>query len=141
MNFTNLCNLILEDLMLEALQTSDLSKINSELEVVKNKFRGNKGEFKKQLKYFKKKFIAKIVKENYNSLLTTYFPQLVKHKSTTDDAFYNLLFKHPDMWTDMTEELFKDFVLKVEDAITYFSRRNNAELDNLRFLAHGYMRY
>ena len=57
MNFTNLCNLILEDLMLEALQTSDLSKINSELEVVKNKFRGNKVEFKKQLKYFKKKFI------------------------------------------------------------------------------------
>lgn len=141
MNFTNLCNLILEDLMLEALQTSDLSKINSELEVVKNKFRGDKGEFKKQLKYFKKKFISKIVKENYNSLLTTYFPQLVKHKSTTDDAFYNLLFKHPDMWTDLTPETFKDFVRKIEDGIEYFSKRNNAEFDNLRFLSHNYIRY
>jgi hypothetical protein len=141
MNFTNLCNLILEDLMLEALQTSDLSKINSELEVIKNKFRGDKKEFKKQLKFFKKKFIAKIVKENYNSLLTTYFPQLVKDKNTTDDAFFNLLFKHPDMWTDLTPESFKDFVVKIEDAIEYFSKRNNSEFENLRFISHSYMRY
>lgn len=141
MNFDNICNLILEDLILEALQRYDLSKINSELEVVKNKFRGNKLEFKKQLKRFKKKFIAKLVKENYNSLLTTYFPQLVKYKTTTDEAFLNLLFTHPDMWTDMTQESFKDFVAKIENAIEYFSKRQNSEFENLRFLSHNYMRY
>ena len=141
MNFDNICNLILEDLILEALQRYDISKINSELEVVKNKFRGNKLEFKKQLKRFKKKFIAKLVKENYNSLLTTYFPQLVKHKTTTDEAFLNLLFTHPDMWTDMTQESFKDFVAIIENAIEYFSKRQNSEFENLRFLSHNYMRY
>ena len=141
MNFDDICNLILEDLILEALQRYDISKINSELEVVKNKFRGNKLEFKKQLKRFKKKFIAKLVKENYNSLLTTYFPQLVKHKTTTDEAFLNLLFTHSDMWTDMTQESFKDFVAIIENAIEYFSKRQNSEFENLRFLSHNYMRY
>lgn len=140
MNYTNLCNLILEELLLESLQ-SGISKLNSELEIIKTKFRGDKPEFKKQLKQFKKKFIAKIVKENYNSLLTTFFPQLVRHKDTTDDAFYNLLFKHPDVWTDMTSDDFKDFVHRVEQSIDYWSERNNSQFDNLRFLSQKYIKY
>lgn len=142
MNFFNLYNLVLDSILLESMvNVRDIGRFHAEIETIKKTYGKDKAELKRQLKYFKKKVIAKLVKEDYNSLLTTYFPQLVPYKKTTDEAFYNMMFKHPDVWTDMTHDKFKQFIDNIEDAIKYFADRNNGEYDNLRYLLMRYIRF
>ena len=142
MNFLSLYNLVLENILLEGMVSiRDIGVFHAEIETIKDTYGKDKAELKKQLKHFKKKVIAKLVKEDYDSMLTTYFPQLVPYKKTTDDAFYNMMFKHPDVWTDMTHDTFRQFIDKIEDAIKFFAHRNNGQYDNLRYLLMRYIRF
>jgi hypothetical protein len=141
-NFLNLYHLIIEQLLIESVNIPFLAQLNAEIEVVENLYRKkDKQKFKSELKIFKKRFIAKLVKENYNSILTKFFPFLIDDIKTTDDDFYKKLFNTPEIWENMTPEEFKDFVKDVESSVDYFSSRNHSEFSNLKFLSIGYIKY
>lgn len=142
MNFLNLYHLILEELLIESVNISFLAKLNAEIEVSENLYRRkDKKKFKEEIKIFKKRLISKLVKENYNSILSNYFPFLRDDTKTTDDDFYKKLFNTPDVWENMDQDTFKSFVKDVESAIEYFSSRNNSEFENLKFLSMQYIKY
>jgi hypothetical protein len=143
MNFFNLYNLVLENILLESMGgiIRELGKYHLEIENTREFYGKDKVELKKQLKLLKKKLIAKLVKEDYNSLLTNYFPELIPYKKESDEAFYNMMFKHPDIWNDMTQDMFKKFIDDIENGIEYFAERNNGEYDNLRYLLMRYIRF
>ncbi len=142
MNFLNLYHLIIEQLLIESVNIPFLAKLNSEIDVIESLYRKkNKERFKKELKIFKKKFIAKLVKENYNSILTKFFPFLRDDIKTSDDDFYKKLFNTPEIWENMRPEEFKEFVSDIESSVNYFSSRNHSEFSNLRFLSKEYIKY
>lgn len=140
MAFSELCNSIISNLLFESVNRTYIPQVNAEIEVIKNRLKGNRGEFKKEMKLMKKKFISNLVKNNHDSLLVKFFPNLIEKKDVSDDGFYALLFDNPENWSGMTEGLFREFASKMESIIVNGYRKNHHQHDNLKYLRHDYLR-
>lgn len=140
MAFSELCNSIISNLLFESVNWTYVPQVDGEIEVIKNKLRGNRGEFKKEMKLMKKKFISNLVKNNHDSLLVKFFPNLIEKKDVSDDGFYALLFDNPENWSNMSEGLFKEFANKIEDVIVNAYRKNHHQYDNLKYLRYDYLK-
>jgi hypothetical protein len=137
MNFVELCNLLLE-----AVSPSDILKISSDISELEKQYRAkDKATFKNELKQIKKIFVAKIVKENYNSIMSKFFPSLKDETSLGDDAFKQMFFNTPEIWENIEPDQFAQFIQEIEKAIEFFAARNYSRFGNLRFLSNAYIRY
>lgn len=142
MDFLNLYHYIIEQLLLESVDRSFIAKLNAEIGVIEGLYRKkDKVHFKNEVKILKKKLIAKLVKENYNSILSKYFPFLRSETKTTDDDFYKKLFNTPEIWETFEKEKFENFIKDVEEAVDYFKVRNNFEFENFKYISKDYLRY
>jgi hypothetical protein len=143
MTFLELWNLLQEHLIEESVKVlSDSSIINAEIEVLEGLYRKkDKPKFKQELKKLKKQFMSKLVKENYKSLLSKYFPQLRNETRKTDDEFQDILFNTPEIWETFDPQMFVDFLNDFENALDYLASRNHGQNRRLRFLSKEYLKY
>jgi hypothetical protein len=143
MTFLELWNLLQEHLIEESVKVlSDSSIINAEIEVLEGLYRKkDKPKFKQELKKLKKQFMSKLVKENYKSLLSKYFPQLRNETKKTDDEFQDILFNTPEIWETFDPQMFVDFLNDFENALDYLASRNHGQNRRLRFLSKEYLKY
>ena len=143
MTFLELWNLLQEHLIEESVKVlSDSSIINAEIEVLEGIYRKkDKPKFKQELKKLKKQFMSKLVKENYKSLLSKYFPQLRNETKKTDDEFQDILFNTPEIWETFDPQMFVDFLNDFENALDYLASRNHGQNRRLRFLSKEYLKY
>ena len=143
MTFLELWNLLQEQIIEESVKTlSDASIINGEIENLEKLYRKkDKPKFKEELKKLKKQFMSLLVKENYKSLLSKYFPQLRNETKKTDDEFQNIFFNTPEIWENFDPQMFVDFLNDFDDALYYLANRNHGENRRLRFLSKEYLKY
>ena len=143
MTFLELWNLLQEHLIEESMKVlSDSSIINVEIKVLEGLYRKkDKPKFKEELKKLKKQFMSKLVKENYKSLLSKYFPQLRNETKKTDDEFQDILFNTPEIWETFDPQMFVDFLNDFENALDYLASRNHGQNRRLRFLSKEYLKY
>lgn len=85
--------------------------------------------------------MSKLVKENYKSLLSKYFPQLRNETKKTDDEFQDILFNTPEIWETFDPQMFVDFLNDFENALDYLASRNHGQNRRLRFLSKEYLKY
>ena len=143
MTFLELWDLLQEQIIEESVKTlSDASIVNGEIETLERLYRKkDKPKFKEELKKLKKQFMSTLVKENYKSLLSKYFPQLRNETRKTDDEFQDILFNTPEIWENFDPQMFVDFLNDFESALDYLASRNHGENRRLRFLSKEYLKY
>jgi hypothetical protein len=142
MFFSELWNLLLEDLMLESITDYDLLRFDAKINKAEESFRlKDKERFKKELKKIKKELISKMIKEDYKSLMSRYFPQLRDKKYLTDEEFNDMFFGNPENWEHFDRESFKTFINEVEKSIEIFIKRRLTSDDKLRLLSKEYVKY
>jgi hypothetical protein len=138
--FCELYNDIIEEILNESLAIGYIADLNKEIESLKRQLKGNRIQFRKELKKIKKRLIGKLVKENHNNLLSDFFPHLKDKTKLSDDEFRAVLFTNPDNWSNITMEDFQKFSHTVENSINYFYQRNHHENDNIKYLRHDYVK-
>jgi hypothetical protein len=142
MDFLSLYHLIIEELLFESVNRSFLAQLNAEIEVAKSLYRKkDKKKFKDELKVIKKKLIAKLVKENYNSILSKFFPFLRDDVKTTDEDFTRKFFGTTDIWENIEADDFKNLIIEIEMAIDYFGAKNHSQFSNINYLSKNYIKY
>lgn len=143
MKFLELWDLLQEQIIEESVKTlSDASIINGEIEILERLYRKkDKPKFKEELKKLKKQFMSNLVKENYKSLLSKYFPQLRNETRKTDKEFQDTLFNTPEIWENFDPQMFVDFLNDFENALDYLASRNHGQNRRLRFLSKEYLKY
>jgi hypothetical protein len=140
MRYDSICNSIMEVLLNEKLQRSYLTDINTEIKnlIDREKKSGNFEVLKKHLKNIKKRFIAKLIQEDYNSILSTHFPQLKKDKGLPDNVFARKLF-NPDNWMFQSVQQEKALFNSLEKALKFYAGRDYQEFSNLGYLRGDYL--
>lgn len=133
-------NNLVDEILNESLAIGYISDLNRELEKLKRQLKGNKEQFRNELKMIKKRLISKFIKENYKKLLSDFFPHLKDKTQLSDTEFYSLLFSNPENWSNLSIENFQNFSHTVENSINYFYQRHNHEYDNLKYLRHDYVK-
>lgn len=132
----------LTELLDESLTMTTLSNFNQQIETVDRMYRReDKIKFKEELKNIKKRLMSKLVKDDYKSLLTKYFPSLKERTNLTDDEFKNVFYNSPAVWENMEPETFESFQKDFEKALEYFSSRNYSQHNKLALLSKNYLRY
>ena len=133
-------NNLVDEILNESLAIGYISDLNRELEKLKRQLKGNKEQFRNELKKIKKRLISKLIKENYKKLLSDFFPHLKDKTQLSDTEFQSLLFSNPDNWSNLSIENFQNFSHTVENSINYFYQRHNHEYDNIKYLRHDYVK-
>jgi hypothetical protein len=133
-------NNLVDEILNESLAIGYISDLNRELEKLKRQLKGNKEQFRNELKKIKKRLISKLIKENYKKLLSDFFPHLKDKTQLSDTEFQSLLFSNPENWSNISIEDFQNFSHTVENSINYFYQRNNHEYDNIKYLRHDYVK-
>jgi len=138
MLYEDICNYLLNELLFENVDRIFLGNIDHEIKNLRKRYIGNREEMKPELQELKRKFIAKLIKHNYNMLLDKFFPNLRRFARLEDEEFSNILFNDPNSWS-MSLEQEDDFKNKLDRSIRYFFMRNHGEYPSLRYLLSDYM--
>jgi hypothetical protein len=140
MSYDDICNLLLNDLLFESLvDRAFLHQLDYDIKELRKNSVGKREEMKPELKELKRKLISKLIKDNYNMLLSKFFPHLRRESRTLEDEeFSNILFNDPNSWR-MSMEQEDEFENSLEKTIRYFYTKNHQEYTNLRYLLSDYI--
>jgi hypothetical protein len=141
-SFDELFECVYFEVIEESFDNLHIRKIDNQIKYLEDLYRlKDKVRFRKELKDVKKDFIAKLVKENFKSLRSKYFPNLKVNQKELDSIFRRNFYNDVENWQDFDQEKFSSFISEVEDIINYYSEINNGEFDGLRLISGKYMKY